>query len=101
MTTVPLLPDTNLWDQTWSKVNAMFGGGGANVQLIFPFMDWTRNIPPPGYIDATAYSVVGQVPKWRAIGKYNPSDKDLYSTATKTCSTNAQSLHSLRSSSNR
>ena len=77
MADVPDTGSVNLWDQTWAKVNAVLGGGG-KMQLIYPFMDWTWPVPNPGYIDATAYSVVGQMPKWSAVGKYAPSDKTLY-----------------------
>ena len=77
-TASPLDGSTNLWDQVWAKVNTLVGGG--KMQLIYPFMDWTWATPKPGYIDATAYNVVGQIPKWSAIGKYSPSATDLYSS---------------------
>ena len=76
-----LQPDNasvNLWDQTWAQVNATFGG--QKLQLVYPFMDWTWPQANPGFIDAKAYSVVSQMPKWSAVGKYSPSDKDLYSS---------------------
>ena len=50
----------DLWAQTFSKVESVLSGG-ANFQLVYPFMDWTWNIPPPGYIDPTAYSIVSQL----------------------------------------
>ena len=64
-------PDTgsvNLWDQTWAKVNAVLGGG-SKMQLIYPSVDWTWPLPNPGYTNATANSVVDQVPNWSAVGK--------------------------------
>ena len=69
----------DLWAQTFSKVESVLSGG-ANFQLVYPFMDWTWNIPPPGYIDPTAYSIVSQLPSWSAIGRYSPSPKDLHSS---------------------
>ena len=77
MSSIPDTGSVNLWDQVWAKVNAVLGEGG-KMQLIYPFMDWTWPVPNPGYIDKTAYSVLGQIPKWSAVGKYAPSDKSLY-----------------------
>ena len=69
----------NLWAQTFSKVESILSGG-ATFQLVFPFIDWTWSIPPPGYIDPTAYSILSQIPSWSAIGRYSPSPKDLHSS---------------------
>ena len=69
----------DLWAQTFSKVESVLSGG-ANFQLVYPFMDWTWRIPTPGYIDPTAYSIVSQIPSWSAIGSYSPSPKDLHSS---------------------
>ena len=68
---------TNLWDQTWGKLNEYVSGG--KVQIVYPFINWTWHNPQPGYIDATAYSIVNQMPQWSAIGKYAPSATGLFS----------------------
>ena len=76
-----LQPDdgsVNLWDQTWAQVSDAFGG--QNLQLVYPFVDWTWPQPKPGFINDKAYRVVGQVPKWSAVGKYSPLDANLYSS---------------------
>ena len=67
----------NLWDQIWGQLDK-FIGGGRNLQLVYPFIDWTWNVPPPGYIDSQVYNLVNQMPEWSAIGKYSPSATGLY-----------------------
>lgn len=70
----------NLWDQTWSTVQKSILGSDEKFQVIYPFVDWTWPMPSPGYIDKTAYDVIGQIPKWSAVGNYTvgPSSNDAY-----------------------
>ena len=70
--------DQGLWSQVWSQVNSILGEG-EKLQLVYPFIEWTWPIAPPGYINATAYSIAGQIPKWSTIGRYSASPDEFYS----------------------
>ena len=69
--------DRGLWSQVWSQVNSTLGGD-EKLQLVYPFIEWTWPIAPSGYINATAYSIVGQIPKWSTVGIYSASPDDFH-----------------------
>ena len=69
--------DQGLWNQVWSQVNSTLGGG-EKLQLVYPFMEWTWPVAPSGYINATAYGIVGQIPKWSTVGTYSASAEDFH-----------------------
>ena len=69
--------DQGLWSQVWNQVNSILGG--EKLQLVYPFIEWSWPIAQPGYIDATAYSIVGQIPKWSTVGRYSASSDDFHS----------------------
>ena len=69
--------DQGLWNQIWSQVSSTLGGG-EKLQLVYPFIEWTWPIAPSGYINATTYSIVGQIPKWSTVGRYSASPDDFH-----------------------
>ena len=72
-------PTMNLYGQTYDKiVTQALGGSSKNFQLVYPFQNWTWPSPPKGFIDPQAYRFVGQVPQWSAIGRYEPSARDMH-----------------------
>ena len=72
--------DQGLWSQVWNQVNSILSGGHSEkLQLVYPFIEWTWPVAPAGYIDSTAYSIAGQIPKWSAVGRYSASADDFYS----------------------
>ena len=74
-------PTMNLYGQTYDQiVRQAFSGSRKNFQLVYPFQDWTWPTPPRGFIDPRAYGFVGQIPKWSAIGRYDPGTTDMHNT---------------------
>ena len=71
----------NLFGQTYEEIiSKVVGGSDTKFQLAYPFIDWTWPTPKSGFIDPTAYTYVGRIPEWSAIGKsYRPTATDLHS----------------------
>lgn len=71
----------DLFGQTYEQIiQKTLGKSNSKFQLAYPFIDWTWPTPSAGYIDPTAYTYVGRVPQWSAIGQsYRPTDTDLHS----------------------
>lgn len=72
----------NLFGQTYQQILDQVLGGGKDgkFQLAYPFIDWTWPTPNSGFIDPTAYTYVGRIPQWSAIGQsYRPTATDLHS----------------------
>ena len=69
----------NLYGQTYEQiVQNVLGGRRDNFQLMSPMLDWTWAPAPSGFIDPRAYRIVGQLPKWTAVGTYEPGGKYMH-----------------------
>ena len=69
--------DLNLFGTMFQKIDQSFGGG-KKLQVVYPFINWTWPTPKAGYINLTAYELVGRIPEWSAIGKpYRASADDV------------------------
>ena len=69
----------NLYGQTYEQiVQGVLGGRRDNFQLMSPMEDWTWSPAPPGYIDPQAYRLVGQLPKYTAVGAYEAGGNDMH-----------------------
>ena len=69
----------NLYGQTYEQIVAkVLGGKDENFQLVNPQEDWTWAPATIGFINPKAYRFVGQMPKWTAVGQYQPGGNDMH-----------------------